>query len=316
MRDSNFEQLPRPRQLAISGWALAALLAALLATNAASASTLTPTISGTPPTSVRGWHTYKFTPTARGPRGYTLRFSISGKPSWATFSTGTGTLSGTPKTANVGTSTTVVIRVSDGVASASLAPFTLRVLPNITPTLSGTPPGTASVGIHYSFTPKASEPDGDPLSFSVKNKPAWASFSIATGTISGTPAAANVGTYSNIVISASTGYASASLAPFAITVTQPSGSGSGSGTTGTAKLTWSAPTTNANGSGLTDLAGYHIYYGNSPSSMTKTITVANPATTSYTVSDLASGTWYFAVNAYTTTGLDSALSNTGSKTIP
>ncbi|MGH8289720.1 MAG: putative Ig domain-containing protein [Steroidobacteraceae bacterium] len=219
-----------------------------------------------------------------------------------------------PETANVGSSTTSVISVSDGVASASLAPFTVKVLRNITPTISGTPPKTASVGARY--TPKASESDGDSLSFSIKNKPTWASFSIATGTISGTPAAANVGAYSNIVISTSTGHASASLAPFSITVSQASGSGSGSGATGSAKLTWTAPTTNTNGSGLTNLAGYHIYYGNSPSSMTKVITVANPGTTSYTVSSLASGTWYFAVNAYTTSGLASALSNTGSKSIP
>jgi hypothetical protein len=312
MKDSNVEHLSCLRQLAIAAWALSALFAC----NAAIASTLKPTISGTPPTSVLGWHTYRFTPTAKGPSGYTLRFSISGKPSWASFSTSTGTLSGMPETANVGSSTTIVISVSDGVASAALAPFTLKVLRNITPTISGTPPSTANVGTRYSFTPKASEPDGDPLSFSIKNKPAWASFSIATGTISGTPIAANVGAYSNIVISTSTGYASASLPPFSITVSQASGSGSGSGTTGSAKLTWTAPTTNTNGSGLTNLAGYHIYYGNSPSAMTNVITVANPATTSYTVSNLASGNWYFAVNAYTTSGLESALSNTGSKSIP
>lgn len=312
MQDSNVERLPRLRQFAIAGWALAALVAC----NAAVASTVTPTISGTPSTSILGWHTYDFTPTAKGPSGYTLRFSISGKPSWATFSTGTGTLSGIPETANVGSATTIVISVSDGAASASLAPFNLKVLPNITPTISGTPPKTASVGARYSFTPKASEPDGDPLSFSIKNKPTWASFSIATGTIAGTPAAANVGTYSNIVISTSTGHASVSLTAFSITVSQASGSGSGSGTAGSATLTWTAPTTNTNGSGLTNLAGYHIYYGNSPSSMTKVVTVANPATTSYTVSSLASGTWYFAVNAYTTSGLESALSNTGSKSIP
>jgi hypothetical protein len=310
MQDSNFKRLSRGRQLAICGCALAALFAGTVA----SASTLTPTISGTPPTSVLGWHTYSFTPTAKGPSGYTLTFSISGKPSWASFSTTTGTLSGMPETANVGSSSTVVISVSDGAAEASLAPFTLKVLPNVTPTISGTPPTTATVGTAYTFTPKASEPDGDPLSFSVMNKPTWASFSIASGTISGTPTAANVGSYSDIVISVSTGHASASLAPFSITV-KASGSGTGSGSSGTATLTWTAPTTNTNGSALTDLAGYHIYYGNSPSSMTTTITVANPGATSYTISNLAAGTWYFSVNAYTTSGADSALSNTGSKSI-
>ena len=102
-----------------------------------------------------------------------------------------------------------------------------------------------------------------------------------------------------------------------------SGSGSGSPgsgggttpTTGSAKLTWTAPTTNTNGSALTNLAGYYIYYGNSSGSMTNKITVSDPSTVSYTVGNLASGTWYFGIVAYTNSGLQSSMSNVGSKTI-
>jgi len=50
--------------------------------------------------------------------------------------------------------------------------------------------------------------------------------------------------------------------------------------------------------------------------MSTVIDIANPGTTSYTISSLASGTWYFTVNDYTTSGMESALSNTGSKSIP
>ena len=309
MQDSRSKRLSRVRQAALHGFALAALFMGTVA----GAATLT--ISGKPATSVLGWHSYSFTPTTTVPSGYKKVFSISGNPSWASFNTTSGSLSGMPKTANVGTSSTVVISVSDGVARASLPAFTLKVMPNITPTITGAPATTVTVGTHYSFTPKANEPDGDPLSFSVKNKPSWASFSIATGTLSGTPAAANVGTYSSIVISTSTGHASASLAAFSITV-KASGSGTTGGTTGSAALRWTAPTTNTNGSALTNLSGYHIYYGNSPSSLATTITVANAGTTSYTVSNLKSGTWYFAVSAYTTSGTQSARSNVGSKSIP
>jgi Putative Ig domain len=310
MLNLNFKLPSRRRRLAISSCALAALLGAA----AAGAATLQPSISGTPRTSVLGWHTYSFTPSAKGPAGYALRFSITGKPSWAGFSTASGTLSGMPRTGDVGSSTRVVISVSDGAASASLPAFTLKVMPNIAPTISGTPPATATPGTRYSFTPHATSPDGDPISFSVKNKPAWASFSIASGALAGTPAAANAGTDPNIVISVSTGHGGASLAPFSIVVQQASGSGSG--TTGSATLKWTAPTTNTNGSALTDLAGYHIYYGKSPSAMTTSITVPNPGTMSYTINNLSSGTWYFAVNAYTTGGTESSLSNTGSKAIP
>lgn len=270
-----------------------------------------PTISGAPPTAATVGTPYSFTPSASDTDGDTLSFSVQNLPAWASFNTTTGQLSGTPATANIGSFTNITISVSDGTTSASLAPFTLTVSapPNSAPTISGAPVTAATVGTPYSFTPSASDTDGDALSFSVQNLPAWAIFSIATGTVSGTPTTANVGTYSNIVISVSDGYSSASLAPFSISVSQPASSG-------TATLTWTAPTTNTNGSALTDLAGYHIYYGTSPSALSTVVDIANPATTTYTVSSLASGTWYFAVNAYTTSGVESSLSNTGSKSVP
>ena len=273
-----------------------------------------PTISGTPATSDTVGTAYTFTPKASDTDGDALSFSVQNLPSWATFSTATGTVSGTPTSASVGTYSNIVISVSDGVTSASLSPFAIAVsapaAANSPPTISGTPLTADVAGAAYAFTPKASDTDGDPLSFSVQNLPSWATFSIATGTVSGTPTTANVGTYSNIGISVSDGYTSASLGPFSINVTQPPA------TTGSATLTWTAPVDNTNGSALTNLAGYHIYYGTSPSSLSTVINVASAGTTTYTVSSLAAGTWYFAVNAYTTAGTESALSNTGSKAIP
>ena len=297
MQDSKFRRLPRARQLATYGCAVAALLAV----TAANASTLTPTISGTPNTSVLGWHSYSFTPTASGPSGYALSFAISGKPAWASFNTATGTLSGVPTTAYVGSSSTVVITVRDSAASASLPAFTLKVMPNITPTITGTPSTTATAGTAYSFTPKASESDGDPLSFSVTNKPAWASFSIATGRISGTPTAANVGTYSNIVISTGTGHGSASLAPFSVAVTQPASSS----TTGAVTISWTPPTQNTDGSTLTNLAGYHIYYGTSQTSLTKVVNITNPGLATYVLSSLSAATYYFSLTSVNASGVES-----------
>jgi hypothetical protein len=285
------------------------------AISVAAASSTAPSISGTPATSIAVGRNYVFTPKASGPTGYPLSFSITGKPAWASFSRVSGQLVGAPTTANVGKYSNIIISVSDGVKSASLAPFAISVTTGGSttgPTISGSPPTTATVGTAYAFTPKATVPTGMPLSFSVRNKPAWASFSIATGKISGTPTASNVGTYSSIVISASDGAASASLAPFSIVVSQPSSTGG----TGSATLHWTAPTTNTNGSALTNLAGYHIYYGKSSSTMTTSVTITNPGTTSHTISNLAAGTWFFCVNAYTTSGMESARSNIGSKAIP
>jgi hypothetical protein len=86
--------------------------------------------------------------------------------------------------------------------------------------------------------------------------------------------------------------------------------------TGSASLSWTAPTENTNGTPLTDLAGYTIYYGTSPSELTQTIQLAEPSATSYVVTNLSAGTYYFAIAAYTTTATQSAQSPAGSTTIP
>jgi hypothetical protein len=92
------------------------------------------------------------------------------------------------------------------------------------------------------------------------------------------------------------------------------GGGSGS-TTGTATVSWTAPTENTNGTVLTNIAGYTIYYGTSPSALTKTIQLPNPGATSYMVGNLTVGTYYFTVAAYTTTGAEGQQSTVVSKTI-
>jgi hypothetical protein len=165
-------------------------------------------------------------------------------------------------------------------------------------------------GKGYSFTPTTTDPSGKTLSFSITNMPAWATFSIATGQLSGTPAATDVGTYSGIVISVSDGSSRAALPAFSIAVTaaQPP--------PGNANLSWSVPTLNTNGTALTDLSGYTIRYGTSPTALTQSITITDPTATSHTITGLAAGTWYFAIAATASNGTQSALSNVASKTIP
>src|SRR5688572_17524223 len=89
---------------------------------------------------------------------------------------------------------------------------------NAPPTIQGQPSGSIVPGQAYSFTPTASDPNGDTLTFSVTNMPDWATFNASTGRLSGTPSAADVATYSGITISVSDGTASAVLNAFSITV--------------------------------------------------------------------------------------------------
>jgi hypothetical protein len=177
-----------------------------------------PVISGTPIRTIQVAQTYSFQPSASDPDGDKLTYSITNRPTWATFSTTTGRLTGTPAAANVGAYSNIVIRVSDGRASASLAAFSISVTAaaNSAPTISGTAPTTARVGSAYSFQPTAADADKDGLGFTIQNRPSWAAFDTATGRLSGTPSAA--GATSNIVISVSDGKVSASLAAFSITV--------------------------------------------------------------------------------------------------
>src|SRR5262245_48505993 len=89
------------------------------------------------------------------------------------------------------------------------------------PVISGNPATNVVAGQNYTFTPAASDPQGAALTFSISNPPTWASFDSTTGQLSGTPPADSVGTFANIQISVSNGQASATLAPFAITVAAP-----------------------------------------------------------------------------------------------
>src|SRR5207302_1188937 len=185
-----------------------------------------PTISGTPSTSVVAGQSYAFTPSTTNPGGMTLTFSIINQPSWATFNTSTGQFSGTPASGDVGTYPNIEISVSDGPASVALPAFSLAVTapatsPAAPPTIAGGPAMSVVAGQHYSFTPTTTDPSAKTLTFAISNRPAWATFSASTGQLSGTPAAANVGSYSNIMISVNDGTSSAALPAFAIAVTAP-----------------------------------------------------------------------------------------------
>ena len=276
-------------------------------TSAASTSNQSPTISGTPSTTATVGVGYSFQPRASDPEADMLAFSIQNKPTWAIFNTATGALNGTPTA--TGLHSNIVISVSDGTNSSALPAFSIAVSApaNTAPTISGAPASSVNVGAAYAFRPTATDANGDVLAFSIANKPAWATFSTTTGLLSGTPLSSQVGTYPDIVITVSDGTAVASLNAFSIAVTQPS--------LGSATLSWTPPVQNTDGTGLTDLAGYRIYYGVSETSLEQSIQVANAGLTTYMIENLTPGTYYFAVRAYNSTGVESANSNVASKTI-
>lgn len=84
---------------------------------------------------------------------------------------------------------------------------------------------------------------------------------------------------------------------------------------GSATLSWVAPQTNADGSALSDLGGYKIYYGTSSGNYSASVTVPDPAATTHTVQDLPASTYYFVLKAYDKSNVESAPSPEVSKTI-
>jgi hypothetical protein len=205
------------------------------------------------------------------------------------------------------TVTITAVSVADSGASGSAAATVVASAPP-PPTITGTAPLTIAVGQTYSFQPAAASPRNGTLTFAIQNPPSWASFNTATGQLSGTPSASNVGVYSNITISVSDGTATASLAPFAISVVQTA--------SGTATLAWTIPTTRTDGTVLSNLAGFNIYWGTSPGSLPNKVSIANPTVSTYIFDNLSSGTYYFVATAYDASGLESAYTPIASKTVP
>jgi Putative Ig domain len=195
-------------------------------------------------------------------------------------------------------------------SSAAAPASTVQSNPSPAPAsvqLGGTPAASVTAGNAYQFQPTVSA--GGAVTFSVHGQPAWMAFNSATGALSGTPTASQAGSTGQITITGSNGTSSASIGPFVVQVT------AAAATSGSATLSWIPPTQNLDGSPITDLSGYHIYYGINAGDLTNSITVNGGSSSTYTVAGLGSGTYYFSVVAYNAEGVDSPESNLESKTI-
>lgn len=265
-------------------------------------------ITGSPVTAIVEGVAWSFRPTITVTgSGSAPVFRVANAPAWTTFDATTGTLSGAPPPAAAATYPNIVISVSDGVAEAALPAFTLSVTVPALPTISGKPTTVATVGASYSFVPVAKDPNGYPLVYKISGKPAWASFDPTTGALTGTPGAAAAGTSTSVTISVTDGFSSASLPAYALSVANP--------VSGSATVSWSAPTRRADGTPLTNLAGFRVYYGTKSGKYPNSIAITNPALSSFTVDALPAGTYYFVATAFDANGNESAYSTPVSKTI-
>ena len=306
-RGCGVERSRRKRALFVHGVATVVLIGGAAAF--AAIKDIAPVISGTPATSVLATKSYFFAPRASDANRDKLTFLIKNRPSWASFDARSGRLYGTPARSNSGVYKNVTISVSDGKLSAALRPFNISVvgLINRPPTLSGTPSNTVTVGQRYLFVPTATDADGNKMVFRVANKPSWLSFDATTGRLIGVPTAANVGTYGNIVLSASDGSSTGALRAFSIKVVGPAEAVRAAVVTssGSVSVDWVPPTENTDASTLTDLAGYRLYYGDTPKTLNHVVQITNPGLSRYVLDNLSAGVWYFALSAYNRKGRES-----------
>lgn len=158
---------------------------------------------------------------------------------------------------------------------------------------------TIAVGVAFEFTPHAAGSNSGNVVYSASNVPSWASFDETTGRIGGTPPPGSEGVYGNIVISANDGTNASSVSLTIEVVSQGDASIS---------LSWTAPLEYEDGSALTDLAGYVIYYGTSAGDYDASVTIKNAGITTYLLEGLTPGTYYLVATAVNSAGVESRFS--------
>lgn len=258
-----------------------------------------PSITADVPPSIQVGQEFSFTPRVSDPDGDEVSLTVSNLPSWLSFQSNTNRLFGTPSAE--GQFDNITLTASDGELSTAFI-FSLTVIEdtqtaNTAPDISGTPGSQVFVNETFSFIPSASDVDGDVLTFSVENKPAWAVFNTETGEISGQPSV--VGTYENIVVSVSDGIESVSLPSFNIEVVA---------NTKSVTIEWQAPTQDTNGANLTGLQGFKVLYGKVAGNPDNVVEVNNVSQSSLELSDLEVGEYFFYMTAIDTQGRESARS--------
>ena len=178
---------------------------------------------------------------------------------------------------------------------------------DLPPTISGTPLGAIVYDRTYTFVPTATDPEGGAVSFIIVNKPSWAWFDSTTGTLEGTPGAAEVGNYPDIRIGVSDGLYMVNLGSFSIDVLGTA--------TGSIVVNWLPPTERDDGSPLTDLAGYKLYWGTALGHYPNLASIPNPGVATYVIDQLAPGTYYLVATAYDSHGIESGYSDVVTQTV-
>jgi choice-of-anchor C domain-containing protein len=127
--------------------------------------------------------------------GDVLGYALTAGPAGMTIDTATGLVQWTPNEAQQGNqAATVRVTDSDGLFAAQT--FTVNVLPpNQAPVITSQAPTKATVNGGYSYAATATDPDEDPLTWTVVSGPMGLSIGASSGVVQWTPTAAQEGAH-------------------------------------------------------------------------------------------------------------------------
>lgn len=181
-----------------------------------------PTINSIPVTTATVGVTYVYGVNATDPDNDVLTYSLTAYPSGMTISSATGLVMWTSIAEG---NYAVVVKASDGALSDTQS-FTIKVSKppapppvNHAPIITSTPNLTTIVGVKYTYTIKATDPEGDPIIYSLVSGPTGMTFN-GIATISWTPVLGQIGA-NGVTVKASDGKKD-TIQNFTITVSKPS----------------------------------------------------------------------------------------------
>jgi beta-glucanase (GH16 family) len=157
------------------------------------AASAVPVINSTPSSAIAINLEYRYTLSAIDADNDPLTLAFVTKPDWLDFDTLSGLLSGTPETADIGFHN-IVLSASGG-GDTTTQSFTIEVKNSDTPPFIVSPSqSSATIGDRYQYQLVADDADGDPLTMWVTSSPGWLTFEPVSGTLTGTPTSAYLGT--------------------------------------------------------------------------------------------------------------------------
>jgi hypothetical protein len=155
-----------------------------------------PAFTSTPKTEAIPGLAYSYQATAVDPDGDPLTFSLVSGPAGMAVDAKLGLVTWSPQSSDLGTES-VAIQVADGRGGTAVQDYTITTTmapPNRPPVFTSTPVVDASVSTPYTYQATATDPDGDPLTFSLASGPPALSIDPHSGLVTWTPTAAEVGT--------------------------------------------------------------------------------------------------------------------------